>query len=1552
MAPTSNEIAIVGMAALYAKAANLASYWQNIVNKVDAIQEAPDRWARSYVDLTSTESNRIYNRRGGFLLDLAEFNPLEFGIMPNSVDGGEPEQFLALKIARDALIDAGYRERPFNREKAGVILGRGVYLNRGNTNYMQHGVVIDQTLELLQQICPTLPEETWEKLREGLRGSLPPFGAQNIASLVPNVMAGRIANRLDLMGPNYVVDAACASSLIAVELAVQELQSGRCDLVIAGGVNATIPPPCCMMFCVIGALSHAGIYPFARQAEGTLLGEGVGMVVLKRLADAQKDGDRIYAVLKGVGTASDGKSLGLLSPRLDGEILALERAYERAGVEPKTVGLVEAHGTAIPLGDRTEIAALSALFGDRQRMLPNCGLGSVKSMIGHCLPAAGMAGLLKTALALYHKILPPTLCDTVNPELGLERTPFYINSETRPWIHGDSSIPRRAGVNAFGFGGINSHAILEEYPEERSPNSPNLHRDWPVELCVFAAGSRTALLTDIERLQKVLQQTTDLQLVDLAYTLSQRCLAGECRLAVLAKDPRDLLAKLEIAGKKVSDSKARRWQMHSGIYYAEYAKPSKIAFLFPGEGGQYPNMLADLCLHFPVVRQWFDLLDESFAPDRDYPPSAIIFPPPTALAPETQEHLAAQLYSQELAVELCFAAGRALYDLLGKFGLRADVILGHSAGETIALSVAGVFQSIGEREGYITFSRQMNQVYQEIRDQIDALTGTLLTVGGLEESVLQERIANAPFPIHLAMDNCPNQVVLFSQNTNEQDLAALVEHFQEVGGICMRLPYGRAHHTPLNTPVRDTLLAFYKTLPMGAPLIPLYSCATGAAFPTEPNAVRALAAEQWISRVRFRETINRLYAEGVDTFIEIGPKGILTGFVADILKGREHLALATDRHRRSGLEQLQHLLGRLFVHQISLQLAPLYELRQPLALALDALPVSSSKQPRSPQIALDLPIIELEPELIQLIKTQLREATLRSLSPTGQLSIPLAPVPFQEAHFPLLGEILEQTATRLRARRLFQIERDIFLEDHSLGGQVSFLDPKRFALAVIPFTFSMEMMAEAAVYLTGRSLKVIGLYNLRGYRWLTLDHGEIAVEVVAEADEADDVRVQLFQTASNHFTGRQLVFEGVVGLAETYPAPPPPLTVEPDLAFASGWPDDDLYHFGMFHGPRLQGVTHINCWGEQAIEANLVVLGIDCFFSHLPNPTFQIDAGLLDSVGQLVWYWATERLQKCNFYVFPYSCDAINFYAPSAPVGTAILTRGNLHFTSDKLTESNFDLVAPTGQIVVQFSQWKDRYFDVPINYYECEINPRAAYLSSPWLQAESGLFLRCIGLFTDGFFDTSYEIWTRILAHWTLSPREREIWYDLPKQDSQHLYWLLERVVAKDGVRQWAEQTLNLLVAPTDIEIVQNESGRFFAVCPDLQAVADIPSIVVSRDRTQVVAALEMPSYRMGLSFQSLTVSDNHLARQFEWTQWEREWLTNSGYDVDATTTKIVFWSAKVAATMALQPLASAPEHWQIKDYLDREQLVTAVWEGNYCQIALVFHDEMVLAIGYQKKF
>lgn len=962
-------VAIVGMACLFPGARDLDAYWRNILAGVDATSDPPpEAWdPEVYYDPEFADEDRTYCKRGGYLGALARFDPLPYGIPPVSV-GGEPDQWLALRVAAEALADAGATDLPEDiRSRTAVVFGKGTYLNGGNAIAVQRGLVVGQTVELIRRLEPWRSEEELARLRSELENVLPPLSAETVPGLIPNIIVGRIANRLDLMGPAYTVDAACASSLVAVQHAVRDLLAGDCDLAVAGGSQVWMPVATMNLFCRLGALSrHEQLRAFDKNADGTILGEGIGALVLKRAEEARRDGDRIYALIRGVGIASDGRGMSVMAPRVEGEVLALRRAYQAAGVSPKSIGLIEAHGTGTPVGDVVEVQALTRVFGEREGQLPPCALGTVKSMIGHTIPAAGVAGLIKTALALYHRVLPPTLgCEEPNPELGLESTPFYINTETRPWIHGGGE-PRRAGVNAFGFGGINGHAVLEECPgEERPDHRPP--RD--SEICILEADTPEALADAAEELLGALERREDLALADLAYSLSLRLnrTLRPRRLALVATSAADLAKKLGQAIEKLRQPDCRRIKTTSGIYYESepLGREAKVVFVFPGEGAQYPGMLADLCLQFPEARAAFDRIDRLY---RDHPRGHVlsdwVFPRP-AFSEEERRRTEARLMELDIAVEAVLTANAAIYGVASRLVRRCDALLGHSSGEhSAAMSVGALDVETDER--LAAFCHGLYASYADAAARHEVPAAVLLAMGTDAETA--RRIGReAGGELYLAMDNCPHQAVLVGEAQAAERARRLA---LDAGLMCEQLPYDRAVHTPLFAPFAEDLRATFAGLPVRGADAGLWSCTTAAPYPRDAEAIRELLVEHWTRPVRFRETIERLHDEGARVFVEVGPRGNMTSFVEDILRGRVFCAAACDVRRRPGATQLNHVAGMLAAHDVELDLGYLFEGRGVQALDWRSSADAGEDGAHAVALSTTWPMLRLSEEALQRLQPQ------------------------------------------------------------------------------------------------------------------------------------------------------------------------------------------------------------------------------------------------------------------------------------------------------------------------------------------------------------------------------------------------------------------------------------------------------------------------------------------------------------------------------------------------------------------------------------------------------
>ncbi|MCZ8014424.1 MAG: beta-ketoacyl synthase N-terminal-like domain-containing protein [Limnobacter sp.] len=636
------KIAIIGMACVFPGARDLQSYWRNICDGKSAITEVPaQRWDMSHYDPQSRDVDKFYCKLGGFIDPDAEFDPLEFGIMPKTVESAEPDQLLALKIGQMALDDAGYLDKDFPREKTGVIVGKGNYVSAGVIRLEQHVRVVPQIVSTLKSLFPDLDTADIQKVKSALMAQLTSYGPDVASGLIPNFTASRLANRLDLHGPAYTVDAACASSLLAVEQACQLLSAKTADLMLVGGVHVSHDLTFWATFCQLGAMSRSGkSSPFSALADGILAGEGVGMVVLKRLDDALFDSDRIYAVIEGAGSASDGRVSSLVAPSSSGQLLAMERAWSTVGKHRSQIGLLEAHGTGTPAGDDVELDTVGRFFGE-----PQAGrravIGSVKSMIGHAMPASGMASLIKVALSVYHGVLPPTLnCDQPHPRL--QRTAFKVLGKALPW---NAPVTERlAGVNAFGFGGINAHLVLSGCAAGQDHEKSALLK--PV--LRLAASNPQALLEQLDLYEK---------------TGRVGRLAGNCRLAVLDPDTKRLaVARKAIVAGKPWMGRQQVWFTPSGLLSAG----GKVAFVFPGVDSQ-----------FNPRTEGFETFFDKPLPEYSVPQS-------------TSDNL--------LPVVLgLLGFNRYLFDRLSELRVLPDSYAGHSIGEWSAMLTSGMMdQSVSD----------------------------------------------------------------------------------------------------------------------------------------------------------------------------------------------------------------------------------------------------------------------------------------------------------------------------------------------------------------------------------------------------------------------------------------------------------------------------------------------------------------------------------------------------------------------------------------------------------------------------------------------------------------------------------------------------------------------------------------------------------------------------------------------------------------------------------------------------------------------------------------
>ncbi len=895
-----SPIAIVGIGCLFPKAENARRFWANIKTGVDAITEIPaSHWLpEEHYDKNPKRPDMTYARRGGFILPV-DFDPSEFGLAPNALEATDSAQLLGLLTAKMALEDAGYGPgRDFDRSRVSVVLG------------------VTGALELVIPLGARLGHPKWRKaLSEfGITGEdaeaiisrmqedYVPWQESSFPGLLGNVVAGRIANRFNLGGTNSVVDAACGSSLSAVHMASLELAAGRSSMVVTGGVDCFNDIFMYMCFSKTPALSASGdAKPFDSSADGTALGEGLGMIVLKRLEDAVKDGDRIYALLKGVGSSSDGKGKAIYAPSSEGQARALRNAYEVTGVSPSTVELVEAHGTGTTVGDGVELGALAEVYRDAKKEGEWCALGSVKSMIGHTKASAGSAGIIKAALSLYNKTLPPTIkVNAPLKQLAGGATPFYLNTELRPWIKKDH--PRRAGVSALGFGGANFHAVLEEYSAEK------LQPDWDGDVQIAALSG-----ADAETLKRELTSWKGLDWDGLRVKAMRSRASFKssdaARLTfVLEREKQDADKLIASALSNLDDQKAdKAWTTPDGIFFSSCA-PEKLAVLFPGQGAQYTGMQRDLVCRFPAALDALTAADKEFGGNK--PLSDFIYPRP-AFTPEGKQAQADELRDTKIAQPALGAAELAAYRVLSGFGLSPDAFAGHSYGELTALCAAGAFDTAA------LFS--LSKLRGSLMARGDGDRGGMLAVqtalADIEKAVKEEKL-----DLVIANKNAPAQFVL-SGRTEEIKRAA--ECFTKRSLKNTPLQVSAAFHSPLVAGAQKEFAAALEKVKFNKPRAGVYANKTGAAYPDSADRVREILSWQLASPVEFTAMVEKMYADGARIFLEVGPGARLTGLTASILAGREHTAFALDASsgKRSGIADAARALARLAALGCSLDLA-------------------------------------------------------------------------------------------------------------------------------------------------------------------------------------------------------------------------------------------------------------------------------------------------------------------------------------------------------------------------------------------------------------------------------------------------------------------------------------------------------------------------------------------------------------------------------------------------------------------------------------------------------
>ncbi|MDJ0796950.1 MAG: beta-ketoacyl synthase N-terminal-like domain-containing protein [Calothrix sp. MO_167.B12] len=845
-------IAIIGIGCRFPGAKTPEAFWHILRNGVDTITEVPsERWdIDTFYHPEAATPRKMNTRYSGFLEQVDQFEPSFFGIAPREAQHIDPQQRLLLEVSWEALENAGIVPESLAGSQTGVFIGIS------NADYHR---LLYKDLSRIEAYS----------------------GAGTASSIASN----RLSYVLNLRGGSVTIDTACSSSLVAVNLACQSLQTGESNLCLVGGVNLILSPEATITFSQARMMAADGrCKTFDASADGYVRGEGCGVVILKRLSDALRDGDNIQAVIKGSAINQDGLTNGLTAPNGPSQQAVIRQALEKAGVKAAQISYVETHGTGTSLGDPIEVNSLKKVLMEGREGNQPCWIGSVKTNIGHLESAAGIAGLIKVVLSLQNKEIPPHLhLKQLNPLIKIKNTTIQIPTELQPWQA--VSEKRLAGVSSFGFGGTNAHVILEEAPPQvKSEDDP----ERPLHLLTLSAKTPKALEDLVSHYQNHLESHPELAIADVCFSANTGRSHFDHRLALVAESTQKLIQQL-----KAFETGNQTTGLLTGQVTSQ--KCPKIAFLFTGQGSQYVDMGRELYSTQPVFRKTLEECDRILRLYLDKSLLNILYPQPGENSPIDQT-----AYTQPVL----FAIEYALAQLWQSWGIKPDVVMGHSVGEYVAATIAGVFSL----EDGLKLIAHRGRLMQQLPDG-----GEMVAVMASLEKVNQ-LIAPYTEKVAIAAINGPQSIVI----SGAAEAIGTVKEILEAEGIKIKqLQVSHAFHSPLMEPMMGWFETVANQITYNQPRMTLISNVTGS---TADESIAT--ASYWVNHVRqpvkFAQSMETLHQEGYDVFLEIGPKPILLGMGRRCLPEEVGIWLPSLRAFQSGWQQILHSLGKLYVQGVKI----------------------------------------------------------------------------------------------------------------------------------------------------------------------------------------------------------------------------------------------------------------------------------------------------------------------------------------------------------------------------------------------------------------------------------------------------------------------------------------------------------------------------------------------------------------------------------------------------------------------------------------------------------
>lgn len=943
---------------------------------------------------------------------------------------------------------------------------------------------------------------------------------------------------------------------------------------------------------------------------------------------------------------------------------------------------------------------------------------------------------------------------------------------------------------------------------------------WDTEVFLLRGGDRARLRDRVLALAAFVERHPHFTPADLAATLALEEAADGARLAIVSNSSADLLAKLRRAIDRLADPKCRQIRDGNGIYFFSQplAEQGTVAFLYPGEGAQYLDMLADLCGVFPEVEAAFAWCDE-LAEQAGRPEHSLrrtLHPSPDA---SSEERAAAEAELRKLGPSIfgVLAADLAMTDLLRNLGVPVAAVAGHSAGELAALLAAGILRSATDTGPRLV---ETMDVMQRLEEEAGGPDVALLAVGAGKAAVVG--VAESVHARHavIAMDNCPHQCVAVGPTP---EIAAIEAALGERGTICERLPFRRPYHTPLFEPWMKPFRDIFEEIPFEAGHTPAYCCSTGDRFPADSAAIRDLTVNHWVNPVEFTRMIETMYADGVRLFVEAGPRGNLSAFVEDILRGQPFAAIPANTTRKSGPTQINHLVAQLAAHHVPLNLGHLYAHRETHALHWEEAPTplaptnGAFAESMNGYLAVMEQFLDVQREVMEAYLG--RETASVSATPDREPSPTIPP-------YCLLGSIEKfEPGREIVFRRIMDEREDRYVDDHTLGGRgVSKVNPAQNGLPVLPMTFSLEAMAQAASLLAPGKV-VVAIRNIRLYRWLPFDAEPTTLEVRAAVATVDPETGAVEVKANVRDLGNSFLPDGAnkpsseasILLADRYPEPPEPLPFQLTDEVPCRSSVEDLRR-NMFHGPVFQMIRSLGRTGKEGIEGTLEVQPRDGWFKSNPEPRTVIDPVLVDAAMHILGAWHLEQPDWSGRILLPIGVSNLEFFGPIPEVGSMLLVRGHNEEETTRQARHGVELFAPDGRLWFRMTGAAYWRFYLPfgdVNFF----GPKDQYfLSRRWEEAEAALRGgggaipggSCRVYALEPPLDLQQPVLRASGVCVTMTPREIAEHTALTGSDAEKSDWFFGRLVAKDAIRGLLLQSSGLGIFPADIEAEPGEPGRY----------------------------------------------------------------------------------------------------------------------------------------------